>query len=123
MSFAMNMYMRGPRTMFALDLELRRATNGERGVLDLLHHLDAEYARKDRGFGEDELDDILATVAGQPAVDFYRRYIDGPETADPARLLELIGYRYQDGEVEALEEPSAAQARARRDYFSISGEP
>ena len=43
-----------------LDLELRRATGGEKGVRDLLHHFLAEYVAKDRGFGEDELDETKA---------------------------------------------------------------
>lgn len=123
MAFAARMYAAGPRTIFALDMSMRRATGGARGVLDLLHHLDAEYAQKDRGFGEDELDDILAAVAGPTALEFFERYIDGEEIPDPAQFLDVIGYRAEGSDVAELEPASEEQLRARRDYFSITGMP
>ena len=123
MVFAVRMYMLGPRTIFALDMELRRATQGERGVLDLLHYLMENYVAKDRGFGEEELDDVLLAIGGQPALAFYARYIDGSELPDPAQFLEVIGYRLANGRMESLPEPSAAQLSARADYFSVTGKP
>jgi predicted metalloprotease with PDZ domain len=123
MTFAMRMYALGPPTIFALDLEMRRATGGERGVLDLLRHLLEEYVARDRGFGEDELDDVLRAVAGEPAVDFFARYIDGAEFPDPARSLDVLGYRFEGGRLESVEPLSDEQERARRDYFSASGQP
>jgi predicted metalloprotease with PDZ domain len=123
MQFAVRMYVLGPPTIFALDMEMRRATQGERGVLDLLRHLMKEYVARDRGFGEEEFDDILETVAGKPAVDFYGRYVDGDEFPDPTQYLDVLGYGFEGGELESLDPLSEAQAKARRDYFSISGEP
>lgn len=121
--FALRMYALGPRTIFALDMEMRRATNGERGVLDLLHYLMAEYAEQGRGFGEDELDEILHAVAGDAAVEFHARYIDGEEYPDPAQYLDVLGYRAEGMTVVPLDSPSEAQLRARRDYFSATGKP
>lgn len=123
MAFVSRMYVLGPRTIFALDMSMRRATKGERGVLDLLHHLMANYAAKDRGFGEQELDDVLAAVAGKPAVEFYERYIDGTHLPEPTQYLDVIGYRFEDGSLEELENPTPAQLTARRDYFSVTGMP
>ena len=123
MAFALRMYMLGPRTIFALDMELRRATSGERGVSDLLHYLMENYVAEDRGFGEEELDDVLLAIGGESAVAFYERYIDGSELPDPAQFLEVIGHRLANGRVESLPEPSPAQLRARADYFSITGKP
>jgi predicted metalloprotease with PDZ domain len=123
MNFALRMYALGPPTIFALDLEMRRATQGERGVLDFLRHVMKEYAARDRGFGEEELGEILSEIAGKPALEFYERYIDGAEFPDPAGWLEVIGYRFEAGRAVEMEEISAAQAKARRDYFSASGQP
>jgi predicted metalloprotease with PDZ domain len=122
LAFVERMYSHGPRTVFALDMTMRRATSGERGVLDLLRHLDVHYAQRGRGFGEDELDDVLRALAGAPAAEFYARFIDGPEIPDPTEFLDVIGYRFARGELEDLD-PDAATLRARRDYFSITGEP
>src|SRR5688572_3433590 len=46
MNFAMRMYALGPPTILALDLEMSRATQGERGVIDLLRHLVMEYVAR-----------------------------------------------------------------------------
>jgi len=96
---------------------------GERGVLDLLRYLNTNYVKKDRGFGEEEMDNILSAVAGAPAVDFYERYIDGEEIPDPAAFLEVIGYVAEKGRFRPVDQPSEAQLLARRDFFSISGKP
>jgi predicted metalloprotease with PDZ domain len=123
MTFAVRMYMLGPPTIFALDMEMRRGTQGERGVLDLLRYLMRQYVEQDRGFGEDELGDILEAVGGQSAVDFYERYIDGDQFPDAAQFLDVLGYRAAAGKLQPLEELDEGQARARRDYFSASGQP
>jgi predicted metalloprotease with PDZ domain len=123
MVFALKMYQLGPRVIFALDMELRRATDGQRGVLDLLWHLDEHYVQQERGFGEEELDDILVALGGQPALAFYETYIDGEEIPDPAEWLGVIGYRAVDGELREVEKPTPEQLEARRDYFSVTGTP
>jgi len=123
MTFALRMYILGPRVVFALDMEMRRATDGERGVLDLLRYLMENYDAKGRGFGEEELDDVLAKIAGPAAADFHARFIEGTEIPDPASYLEVLGYRAEKGKVVSLDGPSEAQLRARRDYFSASGKP
>jgi predicted metalloprotease with PDZ domain len=123
MGFAVRMYLLGPHTIFALDMEMRRATNGERGVLDLLRYLMENYVAKDKGFGEDELDDVLRAVAGEPAAQFYARYIDGVELPDPAQFLDVIGYQYANRHVVSVATPSAAQLAARADFFSETGKP
>lgn len=123
MTFAVRMYMLGPRVIFALDMEMRRATEGERGVLDFLRLLMAEYDAQGRGFGEEELDDVLAKVAGPAAAAFHARCIEGTEIPDPARYLEVIGYRAEGGAAVSLDAPSEAQLRARSDYFSLTGKP
>jgi len=123
MHFAARMYVLGPPTIFALDMTLRRATNGERGIHDLVLHLMTEYDAKGRGFGEDELDDILLALAGPTAVEFYELYIDGPEIPDPAAYLDVLGYGLEGKDLVELDAPTEAQLTARRDYFSITGSP
>lgn len=123
MAFALRMYEFGPRTIFALDMTMRGATEGERGVLDLVRYLNANYVEQDRGFGEEELGEVLEAVGGEAALEFYRRYIDGDEIPDPALYLEVIGYHAENGKPVSLAKPSEAQLRARADYFSATGEP
>ena len=121
--FAERMYSQGPRTILALDLEMRRVSHGERGVLDLVRYLMSEYHAKDRGFGEDELPDILQEVAGGSLDDFYGRFIDGPELPDLAQFLGVIGYRVEGGAALEVAGADEAALRARKDFFSVSGQP
>ncbi len=121
MPFMMKMYMLGPRTILALDLEMRRASGGERGVLDLLRFLRWAYVEKQRGFDEDEMSALIDGVAAADLGDFYRRFIDGPEVPDLAPLLAVIGYRVDGERVVPLESPSEAQLAARQDFFSATG--
>jgi predicted metalloprotease with PDZ domain len=121
MNFIVRIYSEGPKTMFALDLAMRRASGGEKGVLDLLRHLMSEYAAKDRGFGEEEMPEILNGVAGADISDFYKRYIAGGETPELGSFLDVIGYRVEGGVVAEVPEPTAAQLDAREDFFSAEG--
>ena len=66
---------------------------------------------------------MLAAVAGRPAVVCCERYIDGTHLPEPTQYLDVIGYRFEDGSLEELENPTPAQLTARRDYFSVTGMP
>ncbi len=119
--FVVHMYKQGPRTIFALDLAMRRASAGEKGVLDLLHHLMDEYVEKDRGFGEGEMPEILNSVAGADLSEFYKSYIDGPKAPDLKEFLDVIGYSSDDVQATEVEHPTPEQLAAREDFFSIDG--
>jgi predicted metalloprotease with PDZ domain len=106
-----------------LDLEMRQATAGEVGVLDLLHHLVEEYVEQDRGFPEGGMVEIINAVAGEDLSSYYELYIDGPEKPDLAEYLGVIGYQLESGVVSEVSEPTEEQLRARADFFSLSGTP
>ena len=123
MIFAVKMYMQGPHTIFALDLEMRRASSGARGIRDLLHHLNSEYVQKDRGFEEGGMVDVINEVSGADLSAFYESFIDGPDSPDIEQYLDVIGYVKQNGKVLPVEDPTEAQLRARSDFLSIDGVP
>lgn len=112
-------YQEGSVVLFALDLEMRRATNGERGVPDLMRHLDKRVARTGRGYGEDELPSILNEVAGADLGGFYRRYISGKEMVDLDLHLDVIGKRATPsfGDVD---KPTPEQLAAREKLFAVA---
>jgi hypothetical protein len=119
--FSQRMYQQGPRTILALDLAMRRASDGERGVLDLLRLLRHAYVDAGRGFGEDELGPLIDGVAAASLRGFFGKYIDGKEQPDLAEWLDVIGYGCKVGAAVPLESATAAQLGARRDFFSASG--
>lgn len=125
MRFTSKFYQAGPVVILALDLEMRRASGGERGMVDLLRVLMREYPQKGRGFEEGTLFRHVNEVAGKDLDEFYRRYIDGREFPDLSSFLEVIGLeaRGQLQRIRPLPQTTPAQDRARADFFSRSGTP
>ena len=121
MAFATRMYFLGPRTLFALDLEMRRASSGERGLLDLVRFLRRAYIDRDRGFEEGEMIDLASGIAQADLRPFYDRYIDGGETVDLVDWLDVIGCERTGGGVRLVEDLTAAQEAALEDFFSVDG--
>ena len=123
MVWVVNMYMQGPRTVFALDMEMRRVSDGERGIRDLLHHLMREYVEQDRGFEEAGMIGVINEVAGGDLTAFYDSFIDGPEKPDVDAYLDVIGYVRDGDEIRPVDEPTAEQQRALADFLSVDGQP
>ena len=78
-------YNKGEIVCALLDLTIRRATNGERSLDDVLALLWEEYGRTGRGVEEDAMERLVARVAD--VGDFFARYVDG---TDPLPYHELF---------------------------------
>ena len=122
-AFSVKMYQHGPRVILALDLEMRRSSGGERGVVDFLRHVMAEYDATGRGFEEDGVLDILNQVADGDLSDVYESFVLGNEGPDLAQHLDVIGHTVQRGRIVPVEEPTAAQQAALADFFAPDVDP
>jgi len=91
-------YRRGALLGLALDLTLRRATGGRRGLDDVFRRLFRAYAAKGRGYPPGAVEDAAARVAGERAGvrSFFDRYVRGTGTPDLARLLRVAGLRMRE---------------------------
>ncbi len=91
-------YRRGALLGLALDLTLRRATGGRRGLDDVFRRLFRTYAAKGRGYPPGAVEDAAARVAGARAGvrSFFDRYVRGTGTPDLARLLRAAGLRLRE---------------------------
>jgi len=128
MELVLTHYQEGSVVLFALDLEMRKASGGERGVPDLIRYLFENYAKKGRGYGENELPTILSKVAGADLSGFYDKYIAGPDQVDLSKFVGVIGLRFEtsDNAYEAklvdVEKPTPEQLAMRKKLFAI-GKP
>jgi predicted metalloprotease with PDZ domain len=86
-------YRRGQLLGLALDLTLRAATAGRRGLDDVLRLLWRRFGAKGKGYPEGAVEDAAAGVAGSRAAirRFFDRYVRGTGTPDLARLLAAAG--------------------------------
>jgi predicted metalloprotease with PDZ domain len=91
-------YRRGTLLGLALDLMLRRATGGRRGLDEVFRRLFRTYAAKGRGYPPGAFEDAAARVApSRTSVRrFFDRYVRGVGTPDLARLLGAAGLRLRE---------------------------
>ncbi|MEO8586732.1 MAG: PDZ domain-containing protein [Acidobacteriota bacterium] len=91
-------YRRGGLLGLALDLTLRRATGGKRGLDDVMRRLFRTYAAKEKGYPPEAFEEAFARAAGRrPLVrSFFDRYVRGAGTPDLARLLRAASLRLRE---------------------------
>lgn len=87
---AMQFYIRGPLTAFALDLLIRRETNN-RSSLDSVMITLNKRAKKGIHYTDEELPVLMTKLTGVPIGDFYKKYIAGTEMLSICDYLETIG--------------------------------
>jgi predicted metalloprotease with PDZ domain len=111
-------YRRGAILGLALDLTLRRATGGRRGLDEVFQRLFRTYGAKGRGYPPGAFEDAAARVAlsRPPIRGFFDHYVCGTGTPDLARLLGAAGLRLK--EVPETEEgvTDAMAPRLRADF-------
>lgn len=85
-------YNKGELVSALLDLTIRRATDNERSLDDVLTILWEEYGRTGRGLEEDAMERLVARVAD--VGDFFARYVDGTEPLPYAELFAAAGVAF-----------------------------
>jgi predicted metalloprotease with PDZ domain len=106
-------YRRGALIGLALDLTLRRATRGSRGLDDVFRRLYRSFAAKGKGYPPGAVEEAAARVAGSGGTvrRFFDRFVRGTGTPDLVRLLKLAGLRLH--EAPGPEEGGAEKAGPR----------
>jgi predicted metalloprotease with PDZ domain len=86
-------YRRGQLLGLALDLTLRGATEGRRGLDDVMRFLWRRWGAKGKGYPEGAVEEAAARILGSRAKArrFFDRYVRGTATPDLARLLPAAG--------------------------------
>jgi len=89
-----NVYEKGALIGFMLDLELRKHSNGQRGLADLLLDLSMRYGQN-KSFADDELFAVITEMTHPEVRSFFARYVESAEPLPLEELLESIGVTYQ----------------------------
>lgn len=71
-----NVYLKGALIGMALDIELRKHSDGKMGVLDLMKNLIEEYG-VDKPFKDDELFDVIVSKTYPEIGEFFATYVAG----------------------------------------------
>jgi predicted metalloprotease with PDZ domain len=91
-------YRRGALVGLALDLTIRKESQGKKGLDDVLRLLWKEYGSKGVGYPEGRYEQAVSDVLGRDAKDLFDRWVRGVETPDFTKLLAPFG-------VETVEKP------------------
>lgn len=88
---SISFYTKGALLGLLLDLRIRDATDGERGLDDVMRRLWEEYYLEDRGYPEDGFQAAVEAVAGRSFEEFFARYADGTEELPYDSTLAIVG--------------------------------
>nr|WP_294937745.1 peptidase M61 [uncultured Flavobacterium sp.] len=76
-----NVYLKGALIAMAVDIQMRESSNGQKGILDLMQALSAEYGSK-RPFNDAELFAKITELSYPAVGEFLKKYVSG-ETPIP----------------------------------------
>ncbi|HSD14040.1 MAG TPA: hypothetical protein VLB74_05280 [Flavobacterium sp.] len=76
-----NVYLKGALIAMCIDIQMRESSNGEKGILDLMHALSSEYGSK-KPFNDNELFAKITSLTYPAVGEFLKTYVAG-ETPIP----------------------------------------
>ena len=104
-------YDKGRWAGFALDLILRSATAGRRGLPDLFRRLWLGHAARDRAIDAAIIRNEAEAIAGRSLAGYFRRFIDGTAELPVPDLLRGAGVKVQAGAPSEHERNDKVKAR------------
>lgn len=113
-----SIYHEGSLISFMLDMIIRKNSLGKHSLDDVMRELYYEYAKKAKGYSEDDYKNIVEKYAGTSLSDFFTAYVNGVDPYDEElkTCLNSIGL-----ELQAIASPKSYEA-----YYGfkvIDGQP
>jgi predicted metalloprotease with PDZ domain len=113
-------YEKGKWAALVLEILLREASAGRRGLADLFRRLWRDFGRRDRGLGEEDIEAAVAAVAGRSLSPYFRRYIRGTSELPVPALLVRAGISVQSQPAWAGDIDDEIKARRARPWTGLS---
>ncbi len=88
-------YAKGTLLALALDMQLRKLSDNQISLDDLMRLLWQEYGKPGRGLIEGEIEALAAGLIGEGLSDFFQRYLYGREDLPLNELLAIIAIKFQ----------------------------
>jgi predicted metalloprotease with PDZ domain len=88
-------YDKGALVGMLLDLEIRRRSDAQKSLDDVMRHLYREFAQKNRNYTPADMQRICETMAGGSLEEFFRRFTRGRDELDYNAGLNAFGLRLQ----------------------------
>lgn len=89
-------YSKGAVVGFLLDVEIRKATRGEKSLDDVMRKMYGRYSKT--GYTEDEFRNVVSDVAGIQLEEFFHRNVDSADELDFENAKLLLGLKFPHDE-------------------------
>jgi predicted metalloprotease with PDZ domain len=116
----MNVYSKGPLINLCLDIELRRLSNGDYGVQNLVVDLMKKYG-KDKPFNDNDLFNDIVEITAYPEIKtFIEKHIKGTDELPLKETLQQVGLNLdiETGKISEMKSISAAQMQLRKQWIN-----
>lgn len=92
-----SMYVKGMLIGFMLDTELRKDTGNKQSLDNILYDLYYDFAKKGRGFSEQDYQNLVEQKAGRSYQNFFERFVWGLEPIEQElqRALNIVGLEFK----------------------------
>jgi predicted metalloprotease with PDZ domain len=115
-------YEKGQWAGLVLELMLREATAGRRGLTDLFRRLWRDFGQSDRGLTSADIRAAAEAVGGRSLHAYFQRYIDGVDELPVPALLRRAGIEVSRRPVWA-DEDDRTRARRQRSWAGLTFAP
>jgi predicted metalloprotease with PDZ domain len=112
-------YDKGRWAGLVLDLQLRSATDGRRGLPDLFQRLWHRYGAHNHGIDAAVIRTCAEAIAGRSLSGYFRRFIDGNTELPVPVLLRLVGVNVEARTPSECERTDAVKARRMLGYCGL----
>ncbi len=110
----LNVYEKGALIGMCIDIIIREKSNGERGILDLMHQLSNEYGVT-KAFDDQELFAKITALTYPEVGEFLTKYVAGPTPIPYETYFAKVGLTKS-----TEKEPAAIFVKGRTTYFKIN---
>ncbi len=90
----LNVYEKGALIAMCLDIQIRESSNGQRGILDLMQKLSAEYGKK-KPFDDNELFAKITELTYPEVGQFLSTYVSGSTPIPYDKYFAKVGVKKQ----------------------------
>ena len=90
-------YEKGAIVGLLLDLEIRKRSNGNKSLDDVMRYLYTEFFKKDRNYTPADFQKAAELAAGSSLEEFFAKYVRGKEELDYNAALAAVGLRLDTG--------------------------
>lgn len=88
-------YLKGEMVSLLLDLFIRKQHDNARSLDDVMRRMWEQFGRDEVGYREEQLREVVASVADRDLSDFFARYLDGLDELPLAEALTDFGLQIQ----------------------------